>query len=211
MAEKFFTVDLKKPCILVWPSLVEPKAYKDPKTGIMGKPKYQAHFCFKPDHPDIKRIKEMALDALRSKYDPDVVSTQDAKFPWRTGDQTADKRKAKGKAAEFFREYALVMIANSPKYVHLGEWVDGRAVQFHSEADRKAAAEKFYSGVAAVARFSFKPYFSEMTEKHGVTAYVNMVATFNKGKRLGADMGDVFKDVSGYDTDDDPTGGSDNY
>ncbi len=209
MGDETFTYDLRAPVIALWPALVKPKAYKDPKTGKEGPAKYGAWFLFKPEHPDIKPLKEKAIDALRAKWDDGQLD--EFKWPWRTGEAAANRRKAKGKPAEFLREYALVIPARS-KYMRLGLWQKGLCSELQTETEKMAAADKFYSGVEVVAQFTFKPFILETTEPmtRGVTAYVNMVASFARGKRLGGvSMAETFKNVTGHETQDDPTGDDD--
>lgn len=210
MAEQQFIYSLRKPCIAVWPALLEPRAFTEKATGKTGVPKFGAHFSFLEGHADIKAIKELAVDAFRSKYDG--IPLTDAKWPWATGVQVADKRLARSKLpnsttkpAEFFRDYAFVLVARS-KYIRLGVWKDGKVTEVQTETQKMAAGEQFYSGVEVVAEFNFKPYFNDAAEKHGVCAYVNMVASFARGKRIGGkDMNETFKNVVGQDTTDDPT------
>ena len=217
MAEKQFSYDLRKPCIAIWPSLIEPKAYKNPKTGVEGVAKYGAHFSFPEMNPDIKAIKEMAVDAFRSEYED--IPLADVKWPWATGVQVADKRAKKAgapgsttKSAEFFREFAFVLVAKS-KYIRLGIWKDGRTTELQTPTQRMAAEDRFYSGAKVVAEFGFKPYFNDTNEQYGVTAYANQVALYDvgvPGKRIGGkDMNETFKNVVGHETTDDPTGEDD--
>lgn len=203
MAEKQFGYSTTKLVPAIWAHFLTPKGFKDPKTGVMGPEKYSGHFSFPEGHPDIKGIKERALEAFRAKYD---VPLEGVRWPWTTGVKIADKRKAKGKQAEFFREFPFVLIAKS-KYIRLGVRKDGKTVELRTDADRKAHETWFYSGVLVAAEFAFKPYFNDATEQYGVTCYVNMVESHNKGKRYGEkDMGDAFANVTGHETDDDPSG-----
>jgi hypothetical protein len=125
-----------------------------------------------------------------------------------TGDQSADRRKAKGKDGEMFRQFALVLPAKS-KYMNLGVIENGGIIEVQSEIEKKKHEAKFYSGVECVAEFSFKPFTMDAMDGsvvRGLTAYVNMVASFNRGKRVGGkSVADTFKDCVGHETTDDPT------
>jgi hypothetical protein len=211
MAEKKFIYSTRKPIVVVWPALIAPRAYVDEKTKKEGQPMYSGRFCFTPDHPEIKALKGVAIDCLRNKWDDGEL--KDFKWPWMTGDQAADRRKANGKPSEFFRNYALVLPAKS-KYMTLGVIENGGIVDVKSEIEKKRHEEKFYSGVECVAEFSFKPFSMiamDGSTIRGLTAYVNMVASFNRGERIGGgkSASETFKDVVGHDTTDDPTTGDD--
>ena len=211
MAEKKFVYTTRKPIVVIWPALITPKAYKDPKTGVEGEPKYSGRFCFSADHPEIKAMKEVAIDCLRNKWDDGDLKS--FKWPWMTGDQAADRRKANGKQGEFFRNYALVLPAKS-KYMNLGVVENGKVVEVQGEAEKKRYEGMFYSGVKCVAEFSFKPFSMTAVDGsliRGLTAYVNQVVSYGRGERVGggASVIDTFKDCVGHETDDDPTTGDD--
>jgi hypothetical protein len=71
------------------------------------------------------------------------------------------------------------------------------------------AKPKFYFGVEVLPQFNFVAYDGVGNNLDGVTAYLNMVFTTNKGKRLsgGASAAETFKGYAGHTSTEDPTAG----
>lgn len=198
---------LTSPAILLFANLLEPKPFI--KNGKQqGEPKYSASLVFTAEHPDLKAMKEKAASLARTKW-PDKPFSELA-FPFSNGEKQADKRKAKGKDdGEFLR--GQVVLKSSSKYEpRLSVLIGGRIVDLETEALKALHKKLFYNGVEVLGQLNFVAYdpIGE-NAKGGVTAYLNMVLSTGKGKRLsgGATASEVFKGYVGSVSAEDPTGG----
>lgn len=191
-------------------SLLEAKPYM--KNGKpQGEPKYSANFVFNADHPDLKAMKELAAKLARQKW-PDKLFTELA-FPFTSGDKLADKRKAKGKDEGNDLRGKVVMNIKSKYEPRLAYLENGKIIDLETDTAKQMAKGKFYSGVEVLAQFNFVVYdpIGE-NAKGGVTVYLNMVLSTNKGKKLAGSSksaSDVFKGYVGSVSTEDPTVGLD--
>lgn len=198
--------NLTSPAVLLFPNLLEPKPFM--KNGkAQGEPKYSASLIFEAENPDLKAMKEKVTSLARMRW-PDKPFSELA-FPFSNGDKNADKRVAKGKQdGEHLR--GKVLMKSSSKYEpRLSVLVDGKLVDLDTDMLKAAHKGKFYNGVEVLAQINFVPYdpIGE-NAKGGVTAYLNMVVSTGKGKRLsgGATASEVFKGYVGGISAEDPTG-----
>lgn len=183
------------PAVMAFPALHEAKQYmKDGKAK--GEPKFGATFIFNPASPDIAGMKKKAAEVARARW-PNVALA-DVKFPFLRGDQAADKRKEKaGKDDADFMRGMIVLKANSKYPPALSGIEGGKIVDFDNDMARTANKAKFYFGVEVLAQVNFVAYESDDDTK-GVTAYLNMVLTTNKGKKLGGTRPSAQQSFSGY-------------
>lgn len=209
MADKLNSVvSLSQPARLVFPYLYEPRAF-GPKGKESGTPKYSANFLFDIDSADFKKLVAKAKEVAASKWPGRELAG--LKFPFSKGDALADKAKAKGKDGEFQRGKVVVVARSKyePRLAILGDKgkppidLDGPARDLHKS--------KFYSGVECLAEFNFVAYDGVGANPDGVTAYLNLILSLNKGERIGggASAAEVFKGYAGNTVDEDPTGGDD--
>lgn len=200
------TVNLTAPVILTFPNLDEARAVKNKAGKASGEPKFSVNLEFDADSADLTALKAEAVKVAKAKWPG--VDLKTLKFPFTSGTQLADKAQAKGKDREFSRDKA-VLTARSKFQPRLSVVKGGAAVDI--DGDDKALVKKlFYSGCQVLAQVNFQAYDAVNDDgKDGVTAYINMVLSLNKGTRLtgGQSAAEVFKGYIGTATDEDPTAG----
>lgn len=199
--------NLTLPVVMVFPNLVEAKAFM--KNGkAQGDPKYGATLVVPADHPDLKPMKELVTKLAKNRW-PDKPFSELA-FPFLSGDKAAEKRKAKGKDDGEYQRGKVLLTARSKYEPRLSYIENGKIVDLETDTAKQMAKNKFYMGVEVLAQINFVPYdpIGE-NAKGGVTAYLNMVLSTGKGKRLsgGASASEVFKGYAGSVSAEDPTGG----
>lgn len=172
--------ELSAPAILAFPNLLTPRAFVS-KGKANGQEKFDATFLFRPDHPDLAPMKQALLAAAATKW---ANIPQAFEWPLRSGDALADKAKGKtdGKDREFFRGY-LVLASRSQYAPGLSAAVNGRMKDFPMTGEERAlAGAYFYGGCEVFAQFNFVPY-EVGNNTPGVTAYLQVVASMNRGER----------------------------
>jgi hypothetical protein len=202
------TVSLTKPVTLTFPNLDEARAVKNKAGKASGDPKFSVNLEFDADSTDLADLKAEAVKVARAKWPGVDVKT--LKFPFTSGTTLADKAKDKGKDREFSRGKA-VLTARSKYQPRLSTVKGGAAVDIDGD-DKSLVKKLFYSGCQVLAQVNFQAYDAVNEDgKDGVTAYINMVMSLNKGTRLtgGASAAEVFKSYIGTATDEDPTAGED--
>lgn len=200
---------LTAPAVMTFADLLEPKAFK--RNGKeQGDPKYSARLVFDANHPDVLAMKELVTKIARSRW-PDKPFSELA-FPFVSGDKLADKAKTKGKdTAEWLR--GKVVVTPKSKLAPRLAYIDGgKIIDLETDTAIHAAKGKFYNGVEVLVQMNFGAYdpIGEQA-KGGVTSYLNMVISTNKGQRRtgGASPSDVFRNYRGGVSAEDPTGGED--
>jgi hypothetical protein len=206
---------LTVPVIMAFPQLFEAKAFKE-NGKEKGEPKYSANLVFPGDSEDLKNLKALAAKLARAKWPdkPFFLTTQEGVkipeiiFPFTSGDKLADIRKKKGKDdGEYMR--GRVIVAARSKYEPRLSYIEGkRIVECEGEAAKLAAKGKFYPGVEVLAQLNLVPYEAVGSSgKPGVTAYLNMVLSTDKGARIsgGQTASEAFKGYIGQHSAEDPT------
>jgi|SRR5882672_882077 len=203
----FYT--LTSPAIMMFPVLFEKKPYiKNGKE--VSKPRFSAQFIIDADSPDVKGMKEVVASLARSKW-PDKKFS-DMKLPFQDGTKAADKRKAKDKDDAEWQRGKLIMNTKSYTDVRLCVLENGKIVDLESAAMIALHKDKFYQGVEVLAQFNFSAYDASAEDsKDGITTYLNMVLSLNKGTRRsgGRSSSEVFKGYVGTISAEDPTSGMD--
>lgn len=199
--------NLTFPVVMSFPNLFEAKPFM--KNGkAQGEPRFSANLIIDANHPDLKPMKELAAKLAKQRW-PDKPFSELA-FPFASGDKLAEKRKTKGKDDAENLRGKVVLNAKSKYEPRLSYLENGKIVDLETETAKQMAKGKFYSGVEILAQLNFVPYdpIGE-TAKGGVTAYLNMVLSTCKGKRLtgGQNASDVFKGYVGGASSEDPTAG----
>lgn len=194
---------LTEPTTLTFPNLLEAKAVQV-KGKASGEPKYSSNFEFDPESEDLKALKAKAVAVARAKWPGRDL--KELSFPFTSGDKLAEKAKAKSKDREFSRG-KIVVTARSKYQPRLSVVEGGKIVDLEGDAI-KARGRVFYSGVSALAQFNLVAYDGVGNNPDGVTAYLNMAVSLNKGAKLagGASAAEVFKGYIGTASDEDPTG-----
>lgn len=199
---------LTAPVVMTFPNLFTARAF-GPKGKERGEPKYSANFIFKPDHVDLKALKELAVKIARAKWPGVELAT--LKFPFTDGTKLADKRKEKkGKDDATFYRGNVIVAARSKFPPALAGIENGRLVDY-IDAARTAAAPKFFSGAEVLAQFNFVAYDGvDEGARNGVTAYLNSVLATGKGTRLAGERSaaETFKGYVGHASTEDPTAGN---
>lgn len=209
------------PVVMAHPALLEPRKFKDSKGRESGEPKYSASFLFDPDSPDFKSIKGLALAIAKAKWPGrDIAADFKARsfsFPWSNGTQIADRRAKKladaGKEDDHkgdFQRGFMVLKSSSKYQPRLSVIENGKIIDLEGPAVL-AAKSKFYFGVLALAQFNFVAYEGVGQNPDGVTAYLNIVVSTNRGDKLtsSAQASEVFKGYMGSVSAEDPTAGDD--
>jgi len=198
------TYNLTEPVVMTFPNLHEARAFGQ-KGKESGEPKYSANFNFAPESADLKAMKALCAKVAKARWPGRDL--KELVFPFANGTKLADEAKAKGKDREFNRGQ-VVLAARSKYEPRLSGIENGVAVDYEGDA-RKASKGKFYAGVLVLAQVNFVAYDGVGRNPDGVTAYLNMVFTTNKGTRLnqGQTAAEVFKGYVGSVSAEDPTAG----
>lgn len=199
--------NLTLPVLMGLSNLLEPKAFQ--KNGKpQGEPRYSSNLILSAEHPDLKPMKELAAKLAKQRW-PDKPFSELA-FPFLSGDKLADKRKAKGKSDAEHLRGTVVLNPKSKYQPRLSYLENGKIIDLETDTAIQMAKGKFYNGVEVLAQLNFIPYdpIGE-NAKGGVTAYLNMILSTGKGKRLsgGQSASEVFKGYIGAPSAEDPTGG----
>ena len=198
---------LMKPAILTHPDNLFVARGFGKKGKETGEAKFSANFVFEPDSEDLKGMKATAARVARAKW-PNR-DFKELSFPFKSGDKLADARKQKsGKDDGDFQRGKVVVAGRSKYEPRLSGVENGKVVDYEGDA-RKQAKQHFYFGVEALAQFNFVAYDGVGANPDGITAYLNMVHTTKRGKRLagGTSAAETFKDYAGHASQEDPTGG----
>ena len=221
MAEMTGIFDLTVPVVLAHPHLFEAVKFK--RGGKeQGEAKYGGSFVFEADNPDLKELKARAVALAKAKWPGrDIAADFKAKqfkFPWSSGDAIVAKRVAKlqaaGKQDDHKGDFQLgkVVLKSSSKYApRMAVIANGKIVDL-DDSNRALYKNQFYFGVKVLAQLNLVPYDKVgETGLDGVTAYINLVLSTNKGERLsgGASAAEVFKGYVGSVSAEDPTAGGD--
>ncbi len=223
---------MTKPGILAHPNVVTPKAFSQngKPAAADAKKVYSASFVIAQDHPDVAPMKQNILAAAKALWPGvniiEAIKAGSIKVPFSTGDRIADKRvaklKAQGKEDDHKGDYMrgqVVFKASSDFPPGLGvarykmAVIDGVERKVFdgpidvTEENKGMHKGAFYFGTQACGRFTYRAY--EVNDTKGVKAYLDMVLTFNRGKKLAGEKSaaEAFKGVAGMVSTEDPTGG----
>jgi len=199
--------NLTEPVVMSFPNLFEARAF-GPKGKESGEPKFSANFIFKPDSADLAAMKQMAAKVARARWPNRDL--KELKFPFSSGDKINQRRVSKGKKADESAAGMVVLAGRSKYEPRLAVIEPGRGVVDLEGPARDANKGKFYAGVEVLAQFNFVAYDGVGANPDGVTAYLNMILSTGKGKKIagGASAAEVFKGYAGHATTEDPTGGA---
>lgn len=221
--------DFQVPVVTTFPNLLEAKAVQ--RNGkATGDPKFSINIELDPaTQPElVTAVKAKALETARAKWPGRDFAKEASKtykdsegvvnkklptfvFPWSSGTELADNAKAKGKDREFSRG-KLVLTARSKFQPRLSAIVNGKLVEYGDETPIASGKAYFYNGVEALVQVNFQAYDGVgETGADGVTAYLNLVLSTNKGKKLsgqGASAAEVFGSYIGKISNTDPTAGA---
>jgi hypothetical protein len=197
---------------LSFPHLVKPNTLSN---------KYQTDLVFTPDHPDLPKLKQLAVAVAKEAFPGrDIVAEYKAgkfRLPWTEGDKkfasyaAARQKKSKEpvKGMDTLLKGSTVVTAkatldNPPMLAYRDK---GAVYEGLKDAALIAAQSKFYTGVKA--HVELRLYIYNKGGNEGVGVGLNTLLSLNQGTRLsgggGRSASEVFKDVIGQETDVDPT------
>lgn len=196
------------PAIIAFPeSIFKPKAFmKDGKA--VGEEKYEGNLLFK-DADELKAMKKHAVAVAKAKWGN--VDLKSIKFPFRSGDKAADKRKmeiaggAKKPDGEFQR--GKVTIVAKSKFQPQLSAVEGDRIVEYTDATMAVAKAKFFFGAEVIGELNFVAV--EVSGNKSVAVYLNALMATGKGTKIGGRQAaaDRFKGYRGTVSAEDPTGG----
>lgn len=210
VAGELFSLTL--PVVMTHPNLFVARAFGS-KGKESGEPKFSANFIFAADSPELAAMKTAAGKVARARWPSrpfkDDQGNPTIKFPFSAGDKINARRTGKGKKADEHIAGKVVVAGRSKYEPRLAILEPGRGIVELEGPAREANKSKFYPGVEVLAQFNFVAYDGVGANPDGVTAYLNMVLSTNKGKKIatGASAAEVFKGYAGHATTEDPTGG----
>lgn len=205
--------DLTSPVTLTYRSLDKSRAFKDKSGKDKGEAKFDGTFLFEPKSADLEALKEKAASIARARW-PNV-SFKDLVFPFASGDKRLEKWKAKNPGKEVpeinqAEAGKVVLTARSKFRPNLAAIINGQLVDLETDEQVAKYISQFYSGVQVFATFNLVTYEGVRDgDKNGVTAYLNAVATLNKGDKIkgggGGGAAERFSQYAGTASDFDPT------
>lgn len=211
MAEKSQTeggafFDMNEPATFMqYGGLTEMQAYK----GEANK-KYGGEFVLEPDHPDLPKMKALAIKLAREEWG-ESVDLNTIEWPFKSGNKLSEKRVAKGKAGDLYAG-KVIMRPRSKFPIEL-VWVEnGKVIKTTGDTDfaKAQAGQKFYLGVKALGSLKFQAMTLEGAEQDRklVVCYLNKVFSTQSGDRIGGRSAeDAFKGYIGRAKSEDPTRG----
>lgn len=197
---------------VTFPALFAPRRVK--RNGKeTGEPRFEGTFIFDPQSPDWVALKQLAAKIAKGR-NPSVDLASLA-YPFKNGTAQADKRQQKaGKDDAAFMRGKGLLVARSKFQPKLSVTEGGRIVDLEDDAQKTQFKSRFYSGVEVFAQINLVWYNAvQEGSKDGITAYLNVVCSTGKGKRLGGGEGQagsaLFGGYLGQLSAADPTAGSD--
>jgi hypothetical protein len=212
--------------VVSYANIEKPKAFEK-KGQPKGDPKYSALFIIDPECPDLVRLKEDVLKALKEQYPGKTLRARrlteeeltagtfvEVSVPWRSGDKEADRLKAKNNGDDskgtIYR--GKILVKASSKYQPALSIIEGGTVVDLETDEAKAKAGKyFYSGAYLVPSFRFNPFEGDENKPGGMSLYLNAVLFAKNGKRIGGrtvNAAEAFKGYVGTISQEDPTAGA---
>ena len=209
-----------EPATLLWPKVITPEAYIDPKTKkAKGEPAYTTSVMLKSDGPDIKAIKNIAITVIKDSWPGlDIraaLADKTLHLPWETGEDAIAKKTKRltdaGKEYTGGDDYQLghVLLKTTTKKSRpaLAVLLGGKWVDLNDDAVVGLHKSKFYSGVQGAVQVNLSA--SEVDGTKFVTAYLQQVASLNTGKQIGGKLAsETFAGFAGKVSEEDPTQGS---
>lgn len=207
------------PAIFAHPNLIVPKKFKGSNGKEKGEAKFSLSLVLASDNPDLPGMKAAIVQAAKQKWpEKDIKALAKAgelKLPFTSGDKLIEKRKAKLAAAG--KEYTgdadyqagcTVFKSSSQFPVGLAVAVNGNMVDM-TEDNKAVLKNAFYFGTYGLAKITFRAYDGVDGGKDGVTGYLDLALSLNKGKKLttGRSAAEAFKGVAGAASMEDPTEG----
>ena len=202
----FFTLPIR----ILHNNLFVAKAFKNKQGKEVGNSKFNADLAILPDHAQWSDAKKTAGMVARGEWPGRSLAAEGGiRFPWKSGDEAADKAKAVGKNQEFKRGYLIMPARTGGDYPpKLSAIVNGKVVDFDG-TNLNAAQPHFWAGMDALAEVSFAPYTTD-DGKDGVTCRLNHIVALGTGEKLqtGRSTSEKFSAYLGRMTTESPLGNS---
>ena len=224
MADNDIKYTMTAPASMLYPTVIEPKAYA-PK-GSKPKPdatkSYSINFYMDPEHADVAGMKKSLVDAAKAKWPGlnigEEIKAGKLKLPFTTGDKMIEKRNKKlvaaGKDVDDkmdFLKGKVVFKASSTFPIALGVRVKGQGDIDVTNQNKGVHKDAYYNGCLGLGAFTYRAYDAiKEDDNPGVKAYLDMVHSLNTGphhKISGRSAADTFKGVAGAAVGEDPTAG----
>lgn len=224
MAANDIKYTMTAPASMLYPTVIEPKAYAPPGTKPKpdAKKSFSNSFYMPVEHPDVTAMKGALVSAAKAKWPGlnivEELKEKRLKFPYTTGEamiaKRAKKQQAAGKTVDNkldFLKGMVVFKASSDFPVALGVRIKGQGDIDVTAENKGIHKEAFYTGCLGLGSFTYRAYDAiKEGDLPGVKAYLDMVHSLNTGPRIkidGKSAADTFKGVAGGVVQEDPTGG----
>jgi len=186
-----------EPFRIAFPNIAEPSA-PVMNGKPQGDPMYSLVMIF-DNEEQVKEMKRAAVRMAKAKWG-DNVNLNELQFPFKDGNQEARKSEEKGKDGSFFKD-KIVAKANS-------KFQPGVVGPDKKEIDLTMQSQAIYSGCYGRAELNCVAYDGPGNAPDGVKFYINFLMKTADGDRIaGRTASDVFANVQGSQTHEDPTGG----
>lgn len=190
----FYT--LTAPVVSTFPNLFEAKQFVGKNGKPNGDPKYSINLLNDADSADLHAMKAVAKAVAKAKWPNRKLS--ELIFPFSSGDEAADKRKAAGKDDGEYSRGKVILTARSKYQPLLGLIAGGKIVELSTDDLKAMHKDKFYSGVQVFAVLNFVAYDGPGNNPDGVTAYLQQVLSTGKGERIGGGQRSIAETFKGY-------------
>jgi hypothetical protein len=206
---------------LLWPKVITPEAYIDPKTKkAKGEPAYTTAVMFPEASADLRAIKELSIQVIKDQWPGlDIRAARADKslhLPWNTGEEMIAKKTKRladqGKEYNGNDDYQLghTILKTTTKLSRpaLAVLLNGKLVDLLDDTAIALHKSKFYSGVQGAVQIKLNA--TEVEGKKFVTAYLQQVVSSGQGKQIGGKLAsETFTGFAGKVVDEDPTTGMD--
>lgn len=206
---------------LLWPKVIIPEAFIDPKTKkAKGEPAYTLTVMFPEASADLRAIKELSIQVIKDSWpELDIRAAWADKslhLPWNTGEEMIAKKTKRlvdrGKEYNGNDDYQLghTLLKTTTKLARpaLAVLLNGKLVDLLDDTAIALHKSKFYSGVQGAVQIKLSAI--EVEGRKFVVAYLQQVVSSGRGKQIGGKLAsDTFSGFAGTVVDEDPTSGMD--
>lgn len=215
---RYTTVEL---ATLLWPKVVTPEPYINPKTKkAMGEPAYTTAVMFPAESADIKAIKSKAIEVIKDQWPGlDIraaVLDGSLHLPWASGEELIAKKTKKLKDAgkeytggdDYQNGHIILKTTTKLSRPALAVILNGKLVDLLDDAAIAIHKQKFYSGAKGAVQIKLNA--TEVEGKKFVTAYLQQVISTGTGKQIGGKLAsETFAGFAGKVVAEDPSTGMD--
>ena len=228
MAKKSASLLLRTPVVrMSYPNLLNPKKFKDPKTGREGNPMYNFEMIMTPedlenfevlretDEWDSINVSHAMAEVAKEEWPginlKEAVANKSLRWPLKDGNQKKAEREANGKKGDVYEGMKIIPVKATEKWppqLYVVENSKFRELKRDDDADRRKIDQIFVAGYYVRANVNVTTAF--LNEIKYVTFYVNAVVFIREGERIGGMTAEQrFGGIEGGESDYDPTEGLD--